>query len=79
MNSLKGLSRGVLKGGFILIFFSLFACAETTYVYQNGTGYNDYEAVNNYRIRSTTKKTKSQSKAPNWKQYNAQNKYKRYN
>ncbi len=63
----------------ILLFFGLFSCSDTTYVHQNGTYYNDYKAVNHYRVQSATrgKKVKSQSKSPNWKQYNAHSRNKR--
>ena len=64
----------------ILSAFLISSCAETSYIYQNGTTYNDYEVAKNYRIKNTTHKHKiSHSKAPNWNKYNSQNKYKRYN
>ncbi len=70
----------ILPVGMILLVFLMGGCAETTYIYQNGSTYNDYEVATNYRIRSATRKNKVQySKAPNWKKYNSQNKYKRYN
>ncbi len=70
----------ILPVGMILLVFLMGGCAETTYIYQNGSTYNDYEVANNYRIRSATNRNKVQrSKAPNWKKYNTQNKYKRYN
>lgn len=70
----------ILPVGMILLVFLMGGCAETTYIYQNGSTYNDYEVANNYRIHSATNRNKVQrSKAPNWKKYNTQNKYKRYN
>ena len=62
----------------VLFFFS--SCSQTVYTYQNGTTYNDYEVATNYRVKSATNKRKvSYSKAPNWRKYNQQTKYKRYN
>lgn len=70
----------VLPIAMILMVFLIGGCAETTYIYQNGSTYNDYEVATNYRIRSATTKHKIQnSKAPNWRKYNNKNKYKRYN
>lgn len=70
----------VVAFGIITLSFIFTSCAQSTYVYQNGTTYNDYEVATNYRIKSATPKSKVQnSKAPNWKRYNQQNKYKRYN
>jgi len=70
----------ILPVGMILFMLLMGGCAETTYIYQNGSTYNDYEVATNYRIRSATSRNKVQSsKAPNWKKYNSQNKYKRYN
>ncbi|GJM28598.1 MAG: hypothetical protein DHS20C17_12330 [Cyclobacteriaceae bacterium] len=76
----KKLNRKIVILATGLVIFLLTSCAQTTYVYQNGTTYNDYEVATNYRIKSATKQNKVQhSKAPNWKKYNQQNKYKRYN
>ncbi len=70
----------VAKAGLLLLFFSLISCTKPIYVHQNGTYYNDYEAVNHYRVQnaSKNKKVKSMTKSPNWNKYNAQNKYKKY-
>ncbi len=64
-----------------VLFLGLSSCTETVYVRQNGTYYNDWEAVNHYRVTSAnrSKKVKSQTKAPNWRKYNHKNKLKRYN
>lgn len=62
--------RTLLPVGLILFSFLIEGCTETVYVHKNGTYYNDYEVVTNYRIKSATKKPKIQtSKAPNWKKY----------
>ena len=67
-------NRGVVVSGILLLVFLITSCAPTNYVYQNGTTYNDYEVATNYRIKSATKRPKTQySKAPNWKKI--QNKY----
>ena len=61
-----------------MLFFT--NCSQAVYTYQNGTTYNDYEVATNYRVKSATKQRKiSYSKAPNWRKYNNQTKYKRYN
>ena len=79
MRVLKNIYR-VLPIAMILLVFLIGGCAETTYIYQNGSTYNDYEVATNYRISSASSKPKRQtSKAPNWRKYNHQNKYKRYN
>lgn len=71
------MKRKVTVIGMFIMFFLITSCAQTTYVYQNGTTYNDYEVATNYRIKSSTKKPRVQtSKMPNWKK--VQNKY-RYN
>jgi len=71
----------IAQAGFICLFFGLISCSDTIYVHQNGTYYNDYEAVNHYRVQNANanKKVKSMTKSPNWNKYNAQNKSKRYN
>lgn len=78
---MKSYSPIIFRIALLFFSFGLFSCMETTYVHQNGTHYNDYKAVNHYRVHNAMrdKKIKSQSKAPNWKQYNTQSKYKRYN
>jgi hypothetical protein len=76
----KALNRKMSMFAMVLFVFMITSCAETTYVYQNGQTYNDYEVATNYKIKSATKQSKVEySKAPNWKKYNQQNKYKRYN
>ena len=73
-------ARAILPMGLILLVFFFTSCSGAVYVYQNGTTYNDYEVATNYRIKSATKRPKiSSSKAPNWKKYNQQQKFKRYN
>ena len=73
-------NKKILPIAMILLVFLIGGCAETTYIYQNGSTYNDYEVATNYRISSASSKPKRQtSKAPNWRKYNHQNKYKRYN
>ena len=60
----------------ILITFLITSCAQTTYVYQNGTTYNDYEVATNQRIKSGTKRPKVQySKPPNWKKISSRYRY----
>ena len=72
-------SKVVLPLAVLLVIF-LGSCSGAVYVHQNGTTYNDYEVATNYRIKSATPKKKiNHSKAPNWRKYNQQNKYKRYN
>lgn len=75
----KALNRKMSMLAMMLFVFLITSCAETTYVYQNGQTYNDYEVATNYRIKSATKPSKVQySKAPNWKKINQQNKQVRY-
>ncbi len=67
MRTLKNTGKLAVLGT-VLGIFLLTSCAQTSYVYQNGTTYNDYEVATNYRIKSATKRPKVQyNKAPNWK------------
>ena len=76
MRTLKQIRIAVVLG-IALGIFLITGCAETTYVYQNGTTYNDYEVATKYRIKSATKRPKPEySKAPNWKKIS--NKYRYY-
>ena len=62
-----------------VVVFLMTSCSSATYVYQNGTTYNDYEVATNYRVKSATKNNKVQySKAPNWKKISKQSKTQRY-
>jgi len=64
----------------VFTIFMLASCTPTTYVYQNGTTFNDYEVANNYKIKSATKQNKVEySKAPNWKKISRQNRHQNYN
>ena len=73
MRILVNTRKTAVIGTFMLVFL-ITGCAQTSYVYQNGTTYNDYEVATNYRIKSATKRPKVQySKAPNWKKI--QNRY----
>jgi len=73
MSALINIRKAAVSGIFILVLL-ITGCAQTSYVYQNGTTYNDYEVANNYRIKSATKRPKVHySKSPNWKK--VQNKY----
>lgn len=75
MRALKKTSQAVVIG-MIGLTFLITSCAQTSYVYQNGTTYNDYEVATNYRIKSATKKSKVQySKAPNWKKISSRYRY----
>ncbi len=72
--------RLVLPVAIILWLCLTGGCTKTTYIYQNGSTYNDYEVAKHTRIVGANSKHKRKtSKAPNGRRYNSQNKYKRYN
>jgi len=51
----------------LFIGFSIFSCSKTVYVRQNGTTYNDYEAMKSKRVeKKDSKKPKTYVKKQNW-------------
>lgn len=51
----------------LFVGFSVFSCSKTVYVRQNGTTYNDYEAMKSKRVeRKDTKKPKTYVRKQNW-------------
>lgn len=51
----------------LFIGFSVFSCSKTVYVRQNGTTYNDYEAMKHKRVeKKDTKKPKTYVRQQNW-------------
>jgi len=72
--------KRILSSGWVWLvlmasFFTM-SCSNAVYTHQNGTYYNDWEAVHHHKVQNASKKkkVKSQSKAPNWKRYNTQTK-----
>ncbi len=72
--------KSLLAALTLILSFIFSSCSSTVYTHQNGTYYNDWEAVNHYKVRnaSKSKKVKSQSKSPNWRRYNTETKQRRY-
>jgi hypothetical protein len=51
----------------LFIGFSIFSCSKTVYVRQNGTTYNDYEAMKSRRVeKKDSRKPKTYVKKQNW-------------
>lgn len=51
----------------LFIGFSIFSCSKTVYVRQNGTTYNDYEAIKHKKVvKKNTKKPKTYVRQQNW-------------
>jgi hypothetical protein len=80
MKKKKTFSRSSLAALTLILSFVFASCSNTVYTHQNGTYYNDWEAVHHYKVQNASKgkKVKSMSKSPNWRRYNTASKQRRY-